>query len=218
MVRRVTGLPICARSSSIVRHGASGATLCGSPAVQGSERAEVKRRPRPPARPTPGRMHALLLEHVTGQACSHIVAVGRLERTPGLKHTGKDNHAWLFKGETILPGVGPEPHGGDLTACARPAVDRHQLVGRAGALGERTVLHGFRLVRAAAPAGGELGWPGDRARRDAGRTGSTATASTRARPAIPRSISANSFRALQAGTRPHAPSASKSSTRLKAAR
>ncbi|MCK1686617.1 hypothetical protein [Bradyrhizobium sp. 145] len=47
-------------------------------------------------------MHALLLEHVTGQACSHIVAVGRLERTPGLKHTGKDNYAWLFKGETIF--------------------------------------------------------------------------------------------------------------------
>lgn len=120
--------------------------------------------------------------------------------------------------DDFLPGVGPEPHGGDLPACARPAVDRHQLVGRAGALGERAVLHGFRLVRAAAPAGGELGWPGDRARRDAGRTGSTATTSTRARPAIPRSISANSFRALQAGTRPHAPSAAKSSTRLKAAR
>ncbi|UPJ79218.1 hypothetical protein IVB16_31135 [Bradyrhizobium sp. 183] len=47
-------------------------------------------------------MHALLLEHVTGQACSHIVAVGRLERIPGLKHTGKDNHAWLFNGETIF--------------------------------------------------------------------------------------------------------------------
>lgn len=47
-------------------------------------------------------MHALLLEHVTGQACSHIVAVGRLKRIPGLKHTGKDNYAWLFKGETIF--------------------------------------------------------------------------------------------------------------------
>ncbi|MCK1454231.1 hypothetical protein IVB36_26000 [Bradyrhizobium sp. 35] len=47
-------------------------------------------------------MHALLLEHVTGQACSHIVAVGRLERIPGLKHPGKDNYAWLFKGETIF--------------------------------------------------------------------------------------------------------------------